>query len=114
MIAQIVVFFRAKLMRKERKNLRFVPQKLRKSFANGNPIRKSEFVTILNSFRIICFYFRGFSTDYLWIGLGTKVPELQTWHHICLSFNSENGEVKVIKNFIQNCKAQIFADFLLH
>ena len=52
MIAQIVVFFRAnccffranrcfffraKLMRKERKILRFVPQKLRKSFANGNP-----------------------------------------------------------------------------
>ena len=30
-------FFRAKLMRKERKILRFVPQKLRKSFANGNP-----------------------------------------------------------------------------
>ncbi len=26
-----------KLMRKERKILRFVPQKLRKSFANGNP-----------------------------------------------------------------------------
>jgi len=25
-------------MRKERKILRFVPQKLRKSFANGNPI----------------------------------------------------------------------------
>ena len=24
-------------MRNERKNLRFVPQKLRKSFANGNP-----------------------------------------------------------------------------
>jgi len=37
MIAQIVVFFRAKLMRKERKVLRFVPQKLRKSFANGKP-----------------------------------------------------------------------------
>jgi len=37
MNAQIVVFFRAKLMRKERKILRFVPQKLRKSFANGNP-----------------------------------------------------------------------------
>ena len=29
-------FFRAKLMRNERKILRFVPQKLRKSFANGN------------------------------------------------------------------------------
>ena len=27
-------------MRKERKILRFVPQKLRKSFANGNPSRK--------------------------------------------------------------------------
>jgi len=37
MIAQIVVFFRAKLMCKERKILRFVPQKLRKSFAHGNP-----------------------------------------------------------------------------
>ena len=37
MIAQIVVFFRAKMMRKERNILRFVPQKLRKSFANGNP-----------------------------------------------------------------------------
>ena len=36
MIAQIVVF-RAKLMHKERKILRFVRQKLRKSFANGNP-----------------------------------------------------------------------------
>ena len=36
MIAQIVVFC-AKLMRKERKILRFVPQKLSKSFANGNP-----------------------------------------------------------------------------
>ena len=35
MIAQIVVFFRAKLTRKER--MRFVPQKLRNSFANGNP-----------------------------------------------------------------------------
>ena len=32
-----LLFFRAKLMRKERKILRFVPQKLRKSFANGNP-----------------------------------------------------------------------------
>ena len=30
-------FFRAILMRKERKIFRFVPQKLRKSFANGNP-----------------------------------------------------------------------------
>jgi len=36
MIAQIVVF-RAKLMRKERKKFPFIPQKLRKSFANGNP-----------------------------------------------------------------------------
>ena len=34
------LFFRAKLMRKERKILRFVPQKLRKSFANGNPNRE--------------------------------------------------------------------------
>jgi len=33
MIVQIVVFFRAKLMLKERKILRFVSQKLRKSFA---------------------------------------------------------------------------------
>ena len=32
-----LLFFRAKMMRKERKILRFVPQKLRKSFANGNP-----------------------------------------------------------------------------
>ena len=38
MIAQIAVF-RAKLMRNERKILRFVPQKFRKSFANGNPNR---------------------------------------------------------------------------
>ena len=30
-------FFGAKLMRNERKILRFVPQKLRKSFANGKP-----------------------------------------------------------------------------
>ena len=30
-------FFRAKLMRNKRKILRFVPQKLRKSFANVNP-----------------------------------------------------------------------------
>ena len=37
MIAQIAVFFRAKLMRNKRQILRFVPQKLRKSFANGNP-----------------------------------------------------------------------------
>ena len=29
-------------MRKERKILRFVPQKLRKSFANGNPILRGE------------------------------------------------------------------------
>jgi len=35
MIAQIVVF-----SRKERKILGFVPQKLRKSFANGNPRQK--------------------------------------------------------------------------
>ena len=40
MIEQIVVFF--VLMRKERKILRFVPQKLRKSFANGNPMSKLE------------------------------------------------------------------------
>ena len=33
-----LLFFRAKLMRKERKILRFVLQKLRKSFANGNPM----------------------------------------------------------------------------
>jgi len=33
MISQIVVF-----SRKERKSLRFVPQKLCKSFANGNPM----------------------------------------------------------------------------
>ena len=32
-----LLFFRAKLMHKERKILRFVRQKLRKSFANGNP-----------------------------------------------------------------------------
>ena len=32
-----LLFFRAKLTRKERKILRIVPQKLRKSFANGNP-----------------------------------------------------------------------------
>jgi len=31
-----LLFFRAKLMRKDRKILRFVPQKLRKIFANGN------------------------------------------------------------------------------
>ena len=29
-------------MRKERKVLRFVPQKLRKSFANGNPKTETE------------------------------------------------------------------------
>jgi len=34
---------RAKLMRKERKILRFVPQKLRKSFANGNPTKNMHF-----------------------------------------------------------------------
>ena len=32
-----LLYFREKLMRNERKILRFVPQKLRKSFANGNP-----------------------------------------------------------------------------
>ena len=37
-----MLFFRAKLMRKERKVLRFVPQKLRKSFANGNPKTETE------------------------------------------------------------------------
>ena len=37
-----LLFFRAKLMRNERKNLRFVPQKLRKSFANGNPSLKTK------------------------------------------------------------------------
>ena len=56
MIAQIVVFFSRKTdARIERKILRFVPQKLRKSFANGNPISKKkqfysfaiEFVQIL-------------------------------------------------------------------
>ena len=35
-------------MRKERKILRFVPQKLRKSFANGNP-KQHEFL-VLSSF----------------------------------------------------------------
>ena len=50
MIAQIV-FFRAKLKRKERKILRFVPQKLRKSFANGNPNQKSiDFPIFLSNF----------------------------------------------------------------
>ena len=33
-------------MRKERKILRFVPQKLRKSFENGNPSRPNEFYFI--------------------------------------------------------------------
>jgi len=37
MIAQIVVFFSRKTDAQRKKNLRFVPQKLRKSFANGNP-----------------------------------------------------------------------------
>ena len=46
MIAQIVVFFCAKLMRKERKILRFVPQKLRKSFANGNPNSRTEWKNV--------------------------------------------------------------------
>ena len=41
MIAQIVVFFAQR-----KKNLRFVPQKLRKSFANGNPMRK---IVVFNS-----------------------------------------------------------------
>ena len=36
MIAQTVVFSR-KTDAQRKKNLRFVPQKLRKSFANGNP-----------------------------------------------------------------------------
>ena len=36
-ILRKLLFFRAKRMRKERTILRFVPQKLRKSFANGNP-----------------------------------------------------------------------------
>ena len=49
MIAQIVVFFCAKLMRKERKILRFVPQKLRNSFANGNPKYK---VNLVNTWKI--------------------------------------------------------------
>ena len=54
MIVQIVVF-RAKLMRKERKILRFVPQKLRKSFANGNPIWncKKYFSEILLQFVVL-------------------------------------------------------------
>ena len=41
-----LLFFRAKLMRLERKILRFVPQKLRKSFANGNPRRNGRFTEI--------------------------------------------------------------------
>jgi len=54
MIVQIVVF-REKLMRKERKILRFVPQKLRKSFANGNPIWncKKYFSEILLQFVVL-------------------------------------------------------------
>ena len=47
MIAQIVVF-RAKMMHKERKNFCFVPQKLRKSFANGNP-RPLQIVIVTSS-----------------------------------------------------------------
>ena len=45
-----LLFFRAKLMRKERKILRFVPQKLRKSFANGNPIRNAFWILRIKVF----------------------------------------------------------------
>ena len=55
MIAQIVVFFRAKLMRKEIKILRFVPQKLRKSFANGNPIDDRSIYLLINTLIINTF-----------------------------------------------------------
>ena len=41
-------------MRKERKILRFVPQKLRKSFSNGNPIH--EFKVFLNTETLIFIY----------------------------------------------------------
>ena len=40
-------FFRTKLMRKERKILHFVPQKLRKSFANGNPNKNIDLCSFL-------------------------------------------------------------------
>ena len=45
-LRKLLFFFRAKLMRKERKILRFVPQKLRKSFANGNHIWKKIFPSL--------------------------------------------------------------------
>ena len=48
-----LLFFRAKLMRKERKILRFVPQILRNSFANENPtctcLSKDKYYFIRNS-----------------------------------------------------------------
>ena len=37
-------------MRKERKILRFVPQKLRKSLANGNPIHNKEDIEFVTEF----------------------------------------------------------------
>ena len=55
-----LLFFRAKIMRKERKILRFVPQKLHKSFANGNPKVNTRGLvrtaTYINSLTFIWFY----------------------------------------------------------
>ena len=52
-----LLFFRAKLMRKERKILRFVPQNLRKSFANGNPSIDSRRNDV---FFLHCFVYKAF------------------------------------------------------
>ncbi len=30
-----------------------------------------------------------------WIGLGTKVYELQTWQHTCFTLNMETGNIQV-------------------
>ena len=46
-------FFRAKLMCKERKILRFVPQKLYKSLANGNPSSRRKYEIILLTYFVL-------------------------------------------------------------
>ena len=74
MIAQIVVFFRAKLMRKERKILRFVPQKLRKSFANRNPKRRRKIFFWYTTWHLtIIRNYRRFSSR-LWIPMQIGTP----------------------------------------
>ena len=78
-----LLFFPAKLMRKERKILRFVPQKLHKSFANGNPSSGMKDTFSLNKL------FSFIEQFYYFVTANNSKVSFIFWGHICKLKNRE-------------------------